>query len=116
LVNEEVEVFLRGAAAMVPTIRAHIQGPNEPVLDVDMAALVALLPRVGWDLQLDPLRRARFALFLEPGHARHSGGVEGDNLGAGPGRRQSRVRNSLSEFSIPGLARFPRAPSRHPQR
>src|SRR5256884_7150891 len=61
---------------MVAAIGADIQGTNEPVLDVDMAALVALLPRVGWDLQFDPFRRARFALFLEPGHSRHRGGVE----------------------------------------
>src|SRR2546426_6488455 len=44
----------------------YVQRADEPVLDVDMAALVALLPRVGRDLQLDPLRGARFPLLFEP--------------------------------------------------
>src|SRR5216684_1814867 len=80
LVDQQVDVVLGGDAAMVPTVGADIEAADEAVLDVDMAAGLALLPGVGRDLELDSFRRARFPLFLEPGHARHRGGVEGDNL------------------------------------
>src|SRR5207253_10409647 len=59
IIYEEVDVFLGRNAAMVPTIGAHIQRANKPVLDVDVPALVAFLPGVGWNLQLDPVGRAR---------------------------------------------------------
>src|SRR5438034_1976145 len=79
---------------MVPTIGAHIQRANKPVLDIDVPALVAFLPGVGWNLQLDPFGRARLTLFFEPGHSHHSGGLEGDNLGGASFPRQPRPRNS----------------------
>src|SRR3989449_4967228 len=93
---------------MVPTIRAHIQGADEPVLDVDVPTLVAFLPGVGWNLQLYPFGRAGLTLFFEPGHSRHSGELEGDNLGGAFPGRQSRPRNSLLKLGIARLARLPR--------
>src|SRR5712691_7160065 len=97
---------------MVPTIRAHIQGADEPVLDVDVPALVAFLPGVGWNLQLDPFGRAGLTLFFEPGHSRHSGELEGDNLGGAISPRQSRPRNSLSQLGVARLSGLPRNPER----
>jgi hypothetical protein len=79
-VYEEIDVLLGRNAAMVPAIGAHVQRADEPVLDVDMPAFVAFLPGVGWNLQLYPFGRAGLTLFFEPGHSRHSGELEGDNL------------------------------------
>src|SRR5439155_15541673 len=80
LIHEQIDVFLGGNAAMVPAIGAHIQRADEPVLDVDVPALVAFLPGVGWNLQPYPFGGAGLTLFFEPGHSRHSGELEGDNL------------------------------------
>jgi len=46
---------------------------DEPVLDVDMPALVRISPGVGWNLQLYPFGRAGLTLFFEPGHSRKWG-------------------------------------------
>src|SRR5256886_10570623 len=90
LIDEEVDVLLGGNAAMVPAIGAPAQRADEPVLDVDVPALVAFLPGVGWNLQLYPFGGAGLTLFFEPGHSRHSGELEGDNLGGAFPRRQPR--------------------------
>src|SRR5256885_323471 len=111
-IDEQVDVLLGGNAAMVPAIGAHVQRADEPVLDVDVPALVAFLPGVGWNLQLYPFGGAGLTLFFEPGHSRHSGELEGDNLGGAFPRRQPRPRNSLSELSVARLARLPRNPQR----
>ena len=93
-IDEEIDVLLGGNAAMVPAVGAHVERTDEPVLDVDVPTLVAFLPGVGWNLQLYPFRRAGLTLFFEPGHSRHSGELEGDNLGGAFPGRQSRPRNS----------------------
>src|SRR5712691_11044059 len=89
---------------MVPAIGAHVQRADEPVLDVDVPALVAFLPGVGWNLQLYPFGRAGLTIFFEPGHSRHSGELEGDNLGGAFSRRQSRSRNSFRSNSLHATA------------
>src|SRR5207247_11470673 len=107
-IHEEIDVLLGRNAAMVAAIGAHVQRADEPVLDVDVPTLVAFLPGVGWNLQLYPFGRAGLALFFEPGHSRHSGDLEGDNLGGASSRRQPRPRNSLSELGVARLASLPR--------
>src|SRR3989442_10654908 len=71
LVHEQVDVLLGADPAMVPTVGAHIERADEPVLDVDVAALVAFLPGVSWNLQLYPFGRARLALLFKPSHSCH---------------------------------------------
>src|SRR3989454_669843 len=90
--------------ALPISIGAHVQRADEPVLDVDMPTLVAFLPGVGWNLQLYPFGRAGLALFFEPGHSRHSGELEGDNLGGASSRRQPRPRNSCRSNSLHATA------------
>src|SRR5207249_10647850 len=86
LVDQQVDVFLGADPTVMPAVGAHIERANEPVFDVDVTALVAFLPGVSWNLQLDPFRRARLALFFKPGHSRHRGALEGDKSGIEPGR------------------------------
>src|SRR3989440_6929958 len=86
LVDQQVDVFLGANPTVMPAVGAHIECANEPVFDVDVTALVAFLPGVSWNLQLDPFRRARLALFFKPGHSRHRGALEGDKSGIEPGR------------------------------
>src|SRR5437879_13045216 len=84
LVDEQVDVLLGADPAMVPTVGAHIERADEPVLDIDVAALVAFFPGVSWNLQLYPLGRALLALLFNPGYSCHSVASERDKFGRGP--------------------------------
>src|SRR5207245_2703895 len=79
-------------APVVAAVGADIEGAEEAVPDVDMAAPVAFLPGVRRDLQLHPFGRARLTFLFEPGHSRHRMILERDNLGGPRSARQPRRR------------------------
>jgi len=102
-------VLLGGNPAMVPSqSRAHIQGADEPVLDVDTCPHSSHFSQASArNLQLDPFGRAGLTLFFEPGHcARHSGGLEGRQFVRGP--PAAPVPDRVSRLSELGVARLSR--------
>src|SRR5207247_11346915 len=101
LVHQQVDVLRRGDTAVLAALGADIERPDEALLDVDMTALIALLPGIGWNLQLHPFGAARFALFLKPSHSRHKGGGKGHKLRTPAPRRQPRPSNLLPALRIP---------------
>src|SRR6266571_2548971 len=70
-VHQQVDVFLRADTAMVATIGAHVERANEAFTDIDVPALITLLPGVCRDLELDTLGGARLTFLFEPGHSSH---------------------------------------------
>ena len=70
-IDQEIDVFLCADAAMVAAIGADVEGANEALANVHVAALVALLPGIRRDLEPDPFGRSRLTFFFEPGHSRH---------------------------------------------
>src|SRR5882757_387987 len=70
-VDQEVDVLLGADAAMVATIRTHVERANEAFADINVAALIALLPGVCRYLELYALGGARLTFLFKPGHSRH---------------------------------------------
>src|SRR5207247_8858171 len=93
--HQQVDALLRADAAVMPAVRADVQGPDEAVLDVDVPALVAFLPGVGWNLQLGPFGGAGLALFFEPGHSRHRMWSRRRQFGSARGRAPGQPRTPV---------------------
>ena len=56
---------------LVAAFGAHVVGALELLAKVEVAAILALLPRVRRDLQAFTLRGAGLSFLLEPGHHSH---------------------------------------------
>jgi len=70
-VDQQVDVLLGADAAVVATIRAHVERANESFADIDVPALITFFPSVRGDLELDALGGARLPFLFEPGHSCH---------------------------------------------
>ena len=70
-IDQQVDILLRGDASMEAAIWAHVERANETFTDVDVPALITLLPRVCRDLELYALGGARLTFLFEPGHSCH---------------------------------------------
>jgi hypothetical protein len=68
LVGQNVDVLLGRDPPMPATLGADVEGSLELLPDVDVAAIVALLPRIGGDLPSFASRGTRLTFLLEPGH------------------------------------------------
>jgi hypothetical protein len=70
-VGEDLDVLLRRDPPMPPALGADVQRLLELLPQIDVPAAVALLPRVGRDLQPFALRRPWLAFLLKPCHHGH---------------------------------------------
>jgi hypothetical protein len=68
LVEKDRDVVTGTYTAVIVAVRADIQIANELLAKVSMPARLALLPRVGRDLELLRARGARLFLLLPPCH------------------------------------------------
>jgi hypothetical protein len=67
----ELDVLLGGDALVPAALGTDAERLLELLAQVEVAATVALLPRVRRDLQAFAIRGARFPFLLEPGHHCH---------------------------------------------
>ena len=71
LIGEDLDVLLGRDALVLAALGTDVEGPLELLPEVQVAAVLALLPRVRRNLEAFALRGAWLSFLLEPGHYSH---------------------------------------------